>query len=141
MHYLTDKVQLLLWINSETNMKFRKLIQKKYPMYEKGILSREGESALSYWLSLHTGTQKEEIYEALKPITKIKLHYLNLKRYLLSKYFDELIPGTTIHRRFLVEAIQNTRGSDERTIVKWLKIFINNGMIREVNATLWELII
>jgi len=135
------KVQLLLWINEELDTRFRKLIQQKYSKFERGILSYEGEMALRHWLSIHTGAQSSlNIITLPNPTPKVGLAFAQIKEYLLSNYYYELSPGQQVTTAHLKRAIENTRGSDPRTINKWLKTFHKNGLIKPVTSATWEVI-
>lgn len=141
-----DKVRLQIWIPEELDTKFRSLIQSKYQKYEKGILSYEAEMAIRHWLSLHTETQNTIDTKPPNPIPKVQLAYARVKEYLLSNapgspHYFTLLPGQQIPRVHLIKAIANTRGSDQRTITKWMKLFRQNGLIKPMNtgAATWEL--
>ena len=141
-----EKVKLQAWIPNTLDAKLRSLITQKYQKYEHGLLSYEVEMALRHWLSLHTETQTTVDAKPPNPIPKVQLAYARVKEYLLSSvpgspYYYSLLPGQQIPRIHLVKAISNTRGSDHRTIEKWMKLFRQNGLIKPVNtgAATWEL--
>jgi len=140
-----EKVRLQIYIPDELDAKFRALVQSKYQKYEKGLLSYEAEMALRHWLSLHTETQNTLDTKPPNPIPKVSLAYMKVKEYLLSTvpgspYYFSLQPGQQIPRRHLTLAISNTRGSDQRTITKWMKQFKANGLIKPINTgATWEL--
>lgn len=136
-----SKTQLLLWIDENVDTQFRQLIQKKYDKFEKGMLSQEGEIALRYWLSLHTDTQKRDELPLKPAITpKVQSIFFKIKDFLLMDYYYELPPGQQIPTVHLHRAIQNVRGSDERTIQKWMKTFHKNGLIKPVTSATWEIL-
>ena len=136
-----DKKQLKVWIPRELDTKFRELIQQKYTKFERGILSYEAEMALRHWLSLHTKAQKDIVDRNLpNPTPKVRLVFASIKDYLLSNYYYELTPGQQITTTHLKLAIENVRGNDPRTILKWLKSFHKNGLIKSVTSATWEII-
>lgn len=105
------------------------------------MLSQEGEIALRYWLSLHTDTQKQtEKSSKLKVTPKVQSIFFQIKDFLLIEYYYELPKGQQIPTVHLRRAIQNIRGSDERTVKKWLKIFHKNGLIKPVTSATWEIL-
>lgn len=139
-----EKVRLQIYVPEELDTKFRSLVTTKYQKYEKGLLSYEAEMALRHWLSLHTETQNTIDTKPPNPTPKVQLAYMKVKEYLLSSdptspnYF-QLLPGQQIPRTHLERAIGNTRGSDQRTISKWMKAFKQNGLIKPINTgTTWE---
>lgn len=135
------KVQLLLWVDESLDTKFRELIQQKYKKFERGILSYEGEMALRHWLSLHTQTHTELGNKTLpNPTPKVQLVFAQIKDFLIPGYYYELLPGQQIPTVHLERAIQNVRGSDPRTVKKWLKTFVNNGVIKMVTSATYEVL-
>lgn len=139
------KVKLQVWIPPDLDEQFRALIPQKYQKHEHGLLSYEVEMALRHWLTLHTDTQNTLDTRPPNPIPKVQLAYAKIKEYLLSSvvgspnYFS-LLPGQQIPRVYLVRAIANTRGGDQRTIIKWIKLFKENGLIKPINTgTTWEI--
>ena len=135
-----EKKKLMLSIPVELDQKFREFIVLKYKTIEKGLISHEAEQALGHWIALHTNAQKTLFDKAPNPLPKVTKSFLGAKRYLLSKYYDVLEPGATVPVKYLREAIAQTRGSDERTIVKWLKEWTRMGLIKQLNASIWELV-
>jgi len=134
-----DKVQVKVYLPKDLALNIRKLIQQKYQKYERGLLSYEFEMALRNWLALHTKAQT--ILEANKPNPTPKVYrvFAEVKDYLLRKYYEELRSGQQIPYKHLEEAIMNTRGSDKRTIRKWLQTFHKMGLIKPVTSASWEI--
>jgi len=58
----------------------------------------------------------------------------------LGNYYYELTPGQQIARTHLEEAIMAVRGSDKRTIRKWLKTFHRMGLVKPVTSASWEIL-
>lgn len=134
------KVQLLLWLDPAVDTKFRELIQEKYKKYEKGILSYEGEMALRYWLTLHTKAQTPVDAKPPNPTPKVQVQFMRIKEFLLNGLYFELLPGQQVPTKHLHAAIMNTRGSDPRTVIKWMMVFHKNGLIKPVTSATWEII-
>ena len=133
----SDKVQILLWINKNVDTKFRYLIQQKYTNYEKGLLSYEAEMALRNWIAMHTNAQKPLI--SPNPIPKVQIAFAQVKEYLTSNHYVELSPGQQINMKHIKEAIMSVRGSDPRTINKWIKVFSKFHLIKPVVGNIWEI--
>lgn len=136
---LIEKVKLQAWVNQSLDTKFRELINQKYKKYEKGLLSYEVEMALRHWLSLHTNAQSEINPQHLpNPTPKVQLIFAQIKDFLLKDLYYEIIPGQQIPVIHLRRAIENIRGSDPRTVKKWLKVFHKNGLVKPVTSATWE---
>ena len=101
----SDKVQILLWINRNTDTKFRHLISQKYTNYEKGLLSYEAELALRNWIALHTNAQTP--LNKPNPIPKVQIAFAQIKNYLTSNHYSELSPGQQINMRHIKEGLVN----------------------------------
>ena len=136
-----DKVQFLVWLPRQVDSKFREMINQKYQKYERGLLSYEAEMAIRHWLSIHTNAQTDlDIAPKPNPTPKVQLVFSQIKEYLLSNHYFQLVPGQQVPRLHLVKAIENIRGSDKRTVTKWLKSFHRNGLIKPITSATWEII-
>lgn len=134
------KVTLGVYISEDLDRKFREFLAIKYKEIRRGLISSEVEQALSYWIALHTSAQGDEGIATPNPLSRVSVPYMDVKRCLEGMGFVDLAPGATIARRLLIEAIKQTRGSDPRTIKKWLKTFHESGLVRPLNASVWELV-
>ena len=134
------KVLIGAYISKETDKKFREFLSSKYKEFRRGTLSHEVEIALSHWVAIHTNAQKTDFDHAPNPLPRVSQVYLQVKRYLLSKYYDELAPGATVPTHFFEEAIMQTRGSDRRTISKWERVFQETNIIKRLSPFVWELV-
>ncbi|MEM2578520.1 MAG: hypothetical protein QXV88_06540, partial [Candidatus Bathyarchaeia archaeon] len=137
------KVKVGFFLSKNVIERIRLLIQEKYSEYGRGLLSYEVEMALRHWLALHTKTQNlKETKEAVKPnpTPKAAIIFAEVKNYLLTHYYMELLPGQQIPRKHLEEAIMAVRGTDPRTIEKWLKTFHKMGLIKPITTATWEII-
>jgi len=137
---MAEKVQLKVYIDRKLNRKFRSLIQSKYEGYKKGLLSYEAEMALRHWIALHTNTQKSLEDRKPNPTPKVSLVFAEVKNYLLSNFYYELKPGQQIPKVHLEKAIMKTRGSDPRTIKKWLRAFHKMGLVKPITSATWEIL-
>lgn len=137
---MNEKVQLKVYIPLNLSLNLRVLIQNKYSKYEKGLLSYEVEQAIRSWIALHTQAQLPLDAKPPNPIPKVASVFMQVKEYLLHKYFDELKVGQQIPRRFLDEAIEAIRGSDKRTIEKWLRSFEKFHLAKPISSAAWEIL-
>lgn len=135
-----DKVQMGFYISRDLERKFREFLAFKYQTIERGLISNEIEQALEHWIALHTKAQKSEMSVAPNPLPRVSKVYLSIKHYMVTHFYGVLEPGAVVHNKYLREAISQVRGSDERTIKKWLRIFDGAHLIKWISPTLWELV-
>jgi len=136
---MEEKEKVGLFISRSVMEKFRALIQQKYEKYEKGLLSYEAELAFRNWLALHTNAQTRLIKPNPKP--KVALVFAQVKEFLASNYyFDSITPGQQVPLTHLENAIRAIRGSDPRTIKKWLQAFRKFKLIKPITGNLWEVL-
>jgi len=128
------KVQLLVWISEDVDRKLRELIQQKYKEFQKGILSAEVEVAIRNHIAAHLNDKnKFEVKEA-NPQPRVYSVYQQVKDYLAKQNIVYQCP-----LKKLKEAITAIRGSDPRTIRKWLKEFERWKLIKMVAPSIYEL--
>lgn len=136
---MEGRIQFKIYLDRKIAENFRSLIQQKYQYYQKGLLSYEVEMALRYWMSLHTQAQNTTDIKKPNPTPHIYLVFNQVKDYLLKNYYTELKSAQQIPTKHLEEAIIATRGSDKRTLAKWLRTFHKMGLIKPVTSATWEL--
>ena len=134
-----DYVKLQVYLPEAMDAKLRQFIARRYQTFEKGLLSHEVQQAIGYWLNMHTSTQTFDV-QPPNPLPKIGKYYAEMKQWLLTGYFEELIPGSIITMKHLDRAIQNTRGYDKRTVDKWKRRFVENKLLRILGTNQIELI-
>jgi len=136
------KAQIKVWVSEEIANKLRQLIQLKHKKYRKGLLSEEVEEALRFWIALHTNAQiSKELSSCLtpNPTPRVAMVFRQVKAYLLRNYYTQLPAGYQIPAKHLREAIAAVRGSDPRTIKKWMKAFADFHLIKHIAGELWEI--
>jgi len=136
---MTEKMKLQIYIPETLNTKLRSFIALKYKTFEKGLLSHEVELAVGHWLALHTYTQDDSV-KAPNPLPKVALGYMAFKEFLLSRFYESIIPGMVIPNKHFRLGIQNAHGSDPRTVKKWTRTFLDNGLVKRLSLTQWELV-
>jgi len=105
-------------------------------------LSEEVEEALRLWLERHAHTNCTQILptqnssEAVKRVGKTEQVWTQVKAYLQQRLDTPCIHK--ISRRLLEEAISNVRGGDPRTVRRWLREFLNCGIIRWNGGEVFE---
>jgi hypothetical protein len=143
------KRPLHIWLSPEIDNKLRELIAKKYSRYEKGLLSHEIEEALKNWVLLHTQAQnlklgvpndiKPPLNNIINPSLKVHRVWEQVRDYLLKNYYAELKPSQQILDVHLRQAIKAVRGSDPRTVKKWMKLLEEFKLIKHIVGAIWEI--
>jgi hypothetical protein len=94
------------------------------------------EEAMRRWIgdNTHNSTQKTGT-------SKTHTVWLTVKSYLKTTYEYVTLPkGQSVPRVHLERAIGEIRGSDWRTLRKWLRIFQNYGYLKMKNAALYTIL-
>lgn len=119
------KKGIYIYLNEEIYSKLLNFIKKKYKNSIYGALSYEIEEAIKYYLEtneMHTSTHKVEN----PSLPRTHQICLSIIRWLRDHY-----PG---YERFtineLYKAIMNVRGSDKRTLKKWLRNLLSLGYMQ-----------
>jgi len=126
------KVKLQVWVKKEINDKLRELISQKYNFYEKGLLSNEVEQALQNWILAHTNAQK---INKANPAPRIYKVWTEVRSALNREGYVQQVT-----LRELKRVIALVRGSDERTVKKWLNLFARFKLIKEIAPQVYEII-
>ena len=128
-----------IFLPDELVEKIRDLIQQKYRSYGRGLLSYEFELMARHWVSLHTNTHTQKI-ETPNPTPRVALVFALVKKYLLDNFYFELRPGQQIPLAHLEKAIMEVRGTDPRTVRKWLQTFHRMGLAKPITPYVWEIL-
>jgi hypothetical protein len=123
------KVQLHTMIDKDTLDKLRDLVSVKYEGYAGGQLSMEVEQAIQSWLAAH---KQNTLFPAkgMKANPAPKSLILKYQIYQYLKEARGLERPYTISVKFLHEAIGALRGSDPRTIARWMDELVKFGQIK-----------
>ena len=133
------KCILYVYIDRNLDKRLRELIIRKYGEYRKGLLSAEVEAALQAWLATHKITQTaSESADRVNPTPRYWIVFQKCVAWIESKYRIDFKEVHQIPARFLREAIAAVRGSDKRTIRKWLEIFEQQKLIKWIAPELIE---
>jgi hypothetical protein len=141
-----DKVGVYIYIDKEVMRKFRELVKMKHEFLH-GALSYEVEEALRHWIMEHTRTKQPATTSA----GGVKLEaskYNPPPRYLktwfqVKDYLEDVLKYDFNYTRHLlhedlVKAVAAVRGSDERTLRKWPRVFEEYGTLKRVSPKLYE---
>jgi hypothetical protein len=137
---MQERVKIGLWIDARTAQKFRNLVQIKYQTYQKGLLSYEAEMAFRHWLALHTNAQTPLEAKPPNPVPRVAIVFAEVKAVLLREWYYELKPGQQIPLAHIRKAIADVRGSDDRTVRRWLREFERNGLMKPTTSATWEVL-
>ena len=138
------KVKVGFFLDKELVEEFKRFVAMKYAKVEKGLLSSEAESAIRYWIDLHTKAQTNlsndiEVPKAVtNPPSKVYNVFKMVLSYISNKWGVDFDSVNTIPKAFLLEGISAVRGSDPRTIRKWYRSFLKFGLIKEITEHVVE---
>jgi len=134
----SEKVSLHIYVKKELDTEFRQFIAKRYGTIERGLLSHEVEAAMESWIRTHQNTQSTSSSAAIAPNPVHRVHVVReqVKEYLRTElgYFD-------IHEvplKHVREAIGVVRGTDSRTIKKWMEDFDRYKIIKWMSPKVVE---
>jgi hypothetical protein len=133
---LTKKVRLGVWLNPVLDQKFREFVAQQYGKVSRGLLSFEASQALQAWISTHKGTQTELMHKSPNPVPNVFVVKEEVKKYLQETFgYDQIykVPKTQI-----IIALNSIRGTDERTVKKWMKLFEKYKVIKWVTPNVVE---
>jgi len=100
-------------------------------------LSIEVEEALKYWIAAHT-KDAQIVTEKVNPQPQVFRLKIQIEKYLRDKYnYEYLYQVPVVH---IAEAIKALRGSDKRTIKKWLEELEKSRIIKWINQNVVEFI-
>jgi len=128
------KVKIGVYISSTIWREVRELVAAKYDSFH-GSLSLEVEEALKNWLTLHT--QKHTEINPINPTPKAKKVWEQVKDYIRMR---QGFIGQQITLELLREAVSAIRGSDPRTVSKWLREFERYRLIKHIVGHVWEVV-
>lgn len=130
-----DKIQFKVYLSNGVVERFRRFIASKHQKYRRGLLSLEVEQALMHHIASYN-TQQQSTQKSIlsqQPRNQKQPKVLALKedifKYLIDseQYIDT--PGYITDRQ-LFDAIGMLKGTDQRTIRKWMIILQQYGIIR-----------
>jgi len=129
---MSDKIKLQVWVKKEVVEELWGIIKQKYTRPH-GALSLEVEHALVDWIrkhhaQIHTRPINPSIPRSHQIASDI-VQYLKRKGYV-----NQASLGA------LKEAVIAIRGSDPRTIRKWIQFLVDNGFIKPLGTYLFEIL-
>ncbi|RLI27582.1 hypothetical protein DRO58_04005 [Candidatus Bathyarchaeota archaeon] len=132
--FVPTKIKVGVWLSKSLWKEFRELVFAKHGNFH-GALSYEVEEALRNWLGLHT--QIHTKINSINPAPRAKQVWEQVKDYIRQR---QGFVGQQVTLELLTEAISAVRGSDPRTIKKWLKEFQRYRLIKHIAGHVWEVV-
>ena len=133
---MTKKVRLGVWLDPILDRKFREFIAQQYGKVSRGLLSFEASLALQAWIGTHKSTQTELSHKPPNPVPNVFVVKEEVKKYLQETFGYEQI--YKVPKNHLILAVSSLRGTDERTIRKWMKLFEKYKVIKWVTPNVVE---
>jgi len=135
------KKRVTVHINVDLWNEFKRLAFAKHESFH-GSISAELEQALQAWLAQHTQNHTKTLaVNAHNPQPRVYAIFQQVKEYLKRTFgYGAIVPGLQIPRKHLVEAISAVRGSDERTVNKWMKLFVQYKLVKWLAGEVYEVV-
>ncbi|MEM1710564.1 MAG: hypothetical protein QW820_06710 [Sulfolobales archaeon] len=135
------KVGVYVYIDENLYKEFRRLVFSKYENFH-GVLSREVEHALRAWIAMHTQKHTNlKVINKPNPQPKVYEVFQQVKEYLKKVYgYDDVGTERQIPRKHLIAAISAVRGTDARTISKWMDLFMKYKLIKWIGGEVFEVL-
>ncbi len=133
---MRKKVKLGIWVDAVLIEEFRRFVAEQYGKISHGLLGFEVSQALQAWMSAHKGTQTELMHKPPNPIPNVFQVKEQVKEYLRGTFGYEQI--YKIPKNHLIMAISSLRGTDERTVKKWIRLFEKYKVIKWVTPSMIE---
>ena len=115
---------------------FRRFVVEQYGKSSYGLISFEVAQALQSWIGAHKSTQTQLIHKPPNPIPNVFVVKEEVKKYLQQTFGYEQI--YKIPKDHLILALSSLRGTDERTIRKWMRLFEKYHVIKWVTPNVVE---
>lgn len=140
------KVLAAVYLDKDLWEEFRRLAFMKHDGFR--YLSYEVEQALRAWLALHRSPPGgreiqrnfSKVSSKVNPTPKVLRAFEQVKEYLAKKFNCPITEGSQVSRDHLIEAIANTRGTDPKTISKWLNLFEKFKLVKHIAGKVYEVV-
>jgi len=128
------KSMLQAYISTDLKTRLYELVKKKYEGLHGGV-SMEVEHALAHWIQQFDSSLTQEMHKINPLPAKGHIIASRIKQRLANRNFM-----VQCSKSVLVQAIEDERGSDPRTVQKWLKWLVRNGYYKWLNASILEIV-
>jgi len=133
---MDEKVQFNLYLEKSFVEDFRQFVAEQYGKISKGLLSFEAKQAMQAWISTHKGTQTPLTQKSPNPYPNVFVVREDVKKYLQQRFgYDSIYK---VPKQQVIEAISAVRGTDERTIQKWIRLFEKFHVLKWVTPNVVE---
>ena len=133
---MEEKVQFNLYLEKSFVEDFRQFVAEQYGKVSKGLLSFEAKQAMQAWISTHKGTQTPLTQKSPNPYPNVFVVREAVKKYLQERFgYDSIYK---VPKQQVIEAISAVRGTDERTIQKWIRLFEKFHVLKWVTPNVVE---
>jgi len=135
------KKKVNLFIEEGIWAEFKRLAFQKHENFH-GALSYEVEQALQMWIAQHTQNHTKVLFpNDVNPQPRVLTVFNQVKEYLKAQYgYGAIVVGQQIPLKHLREAIMAVRGTDLRTVKKWLDLFMKFKLIKHLAGQVYEAI-
>jgi len=117
------KKQFNVYLDEKLIMDFREFVAAKYGMVKKGCLGYEVAQALKWLMNTHKDTQSKGKKTTPHPVPNVLIYAAQVRDYLMDHFGYEKDLLDSVPKAHLVIALSAIRGTDRRTIRKWMKLF------------------
>ena len=131
-----EKIQFNVYLQKGLIKEFRQFVATQYGKYEHGLLSFEVSQALRAWMSTHKDTQTELQHKSPNPSPNVFLVKEKVKEYLRVQFGYEQI--YKVPKQQVIQAISAVRGTDDRTVQKWVRLFEKYHLLKWVTPNVVE---
>jgi len=135
------KVSIHVYVNEQIWKEFKRLAFQKHENFH-GAISYELEQAIQSWIAQHTQNHTNPLVaNSINPQPNVYTVFQKVKEYLKQTYgYGAIVSGQQIPKIHLHNAIMIIRGSDPRTVAKWMNLFQKFKLIKWIAGELYEVI-
>lgn len=132
-----EKVRLQVYIPASLNEELRRFLVEQYGSYHHGLLSFEVCQAIQSWIGTHKSTQMQFVRKTVNPIPNVFLIKEQVREWLKERFgYDHVYK---VPKKQLILAISALRGTDPRTVRKWIKLFERYKLIKWITPNVVEI--
>jgi len=128
------KKGIYIYLDEEVYDGLIALIKQKYTGLH-GVLSSEVQHAIAHWIQQHESTLTQTTHKINPAIPRSHLAANAIVNRLRERGFH-----VQCSKWDLVKAIEVERGSDPRTVTKWMKFLVRNGYLKWLNPNVLEIL-
>jgi hypothetical protein len=128
------KKGLYIYLDEAVYEALMSLIKRKYEGLH-GVLSAEVQHAIAHWIKQHESTLTQTTHKINPAIPRSHVvANAIINRLRNAGFYNQCA------KRDLIKAIEDERGSDPRTVEKWMKFLVRNGYLKWLNPNVLEVL-